>query len=159
MSYRYWLLPSPTLLVPPGVYTPSALSLGGDRFLFLILVIVLLLYVHLCIQPPAEIGFICLTDVSIPLPGCPQHSPRNLSLDSTLPDSIYVVVFTLIALAFFSPFPSSPLLSLSSPPLSSFWFSLTIAACIYLVPISIQHPSVASRTVTASCYIPISSVG
>jgi len=87
MSYRYWLLPSPALLVPPGVYTPSALSFGGDRFL--ILVIVLLLYVHLCIQPPAEIGFICLVHVSIPLPGCPQHPPEiSLSLDSTLPSPI-----------------------------------------------------------------------
>jgi len=62
------LAASPTaLFVPPGVYTPFPLSPGGDCFLFLILVIVLLLYVHLCIQPPAEIGFICLVQVSLPL--------------------------------------------------------------------------------------------
>lgn len=51
MSYHYWLLPQSTLLVPWSIY-----SLFGVVGFFLILVIVLLLYVHLCIQPPAEMG-------------------------------------------------------------------------------------------------------
>ena len=84
-------------------------SPGGDCFLFLILVIVLLLYVHLCIQPPAEIGFICLVHVSLPLYPVVLDIFLEIPLPLlTLPSPtpitffrIYVVVFTLIVLAFF----------------------------------------------------------
>ena len=109
MSYHYWLLPQPTLLVPWSIY-----SLFGVVGFFLILVIVLLLYVHLCIQPPAENWFI-----SRPLLPVVRNIPRNPSVSrASFPDSLPSYLRSTLIVSAFSPVPCVYLASISiSPPL------------------------------------------
>jgi hypothetical protein len=102
MSDRYWLL------LPSASCPLEYILLSSSRVIvfcsfFLILVIVLLLYVHLCIHSPTETEFIHVSPT--PFTTRPQHSSRNNCLSATLPSLITfsrIYVVTLIVSAFSS---------------------------------------------------------
>jgi hypothetical protein len=123
----------------PGVYTPFTLLQLGMIVFFPYSCYSVTSIRTLCIQPPAEIGFICLIHVSLPL--YPVVLPNIPLSRLSPPDSFFPHMrsssITLIPLAFSHYIRYQLSFFLSSPP-SSFWFSPTPAVCIYLALISIQ---------------------
>lgn len=104
-------------LDPPRSVTPFCPP-WGECLLFLILVIVILLYVHLCIQPPLQKLGLSLIHVSFLLLSVVLHTLLEISVClQILPSPInFHLRSTLIVLAFSS------------------------AACVYLALISISLP-------------------